>query len=118
MANPYDKDLEDQTALYAGSTNGTAYDVSRFARMSIVLDVTDITGAPTSLDVKLQHSADGTNYGDFKTGVAFTQVTSSTGTETIRLGAVGLKYVRTVSAIVGGTASKHYTFTVKAVGNQ
>jgi hypothetical protein len=96
---------------------GDAVDVRRFQAMTLVLRVTEVTGSPTSLDVKLQHSADGTNFGDFKTAVAFTQVTTSTTEESLRLGSVALGWVRAVGTIVGGGTGKDYTYVVYAVGN-
>jgi hypothetical protein len=98
------------------TVTGDAVDVRRFSAITLHLDVT-VTGAPTTLDVKLQHSADGTNFGDFKTSVAFTQITTSNANEALRLGACALGWIRAVGTIVGGASGKDYTIDCYAVGN-
>lgn len=98
------------------TTNGTGVDASGSREFCAVLNVSSVRGAPTSLDVSIQGSYDGTNYGDFKTALAFTQVTTGTGTECLRF-TYGGKYLRAVATIVGGASgTKAYTFSVYLLG--
>ena len=117
MARCRDYTLLALGARYAATTTGDAVDIGASQDLLIALTVSTITGSPTSLDVKLQGSCDGTNFGDFSTAVAFTQVTSATGTECIRLSGLGAQWVRAVATIVGGVVTTAtYTFKVLVTG--
>lgn len=95
--------------------NGSAVDVGWARDLNVVLYVSAITGAPTTLDVTLQASYDGTNFAALATAVSFTQVTTVAGTQTRQLTNFGAKWIRAVATIVGGTG-KTYTFSVLAHG--
>ncbi len=99
------------------TTNGSCVDVGAANDLVLVLNVSKITGAPTSLDVSIQGSYDGTNFGAFKTAIAFTQVTSATGVECLQVTNFGGRFIRAVATIVGGeSGAKEYTFSVYAHG--
>jgi len=97
------------------SENGGAVDVGHSRDLNVVLNVTAITGAPTSLDVTLQTSYNGTNFAAFATAITFTQVTTATGLQTKQITNFGGKWIRAVATIVGGSG-KTYTFSVLAHG--
>jgi len=100
------------SGTYYETETGTGVDVSPEQEFCAVLYCSAVTGAPTSLDVKLQGSYDGTNYGDFKTALAFTQLTTATATQCLRFTFAG-KWIRAVATIVGGAdGTKEYTFSV------
>ena len=103
------------SAARATSENGAAVDVSHSRDLNVVLYVTAITTAPTSLDVTLQTSYDGTNFVAFGTAINFTQVTTATGLQSKQITNFGGKWIRAVATIVGGTG-KTYTFSVLAHG--
>ena len=117
MARCRDYTLLASGERYAATTTGDAVDISAVQDLCLALTVSAITGAPTSLDVKLQASCDGSNFGDFSTAVGFTQVTSAAGTECIRLAGLGAQWLRAVATIVGGVeTTATYTFKVLATG--
>lgn len=94
------------------TVTGTGVDVSAAHDFVAVLRLTAVTGAPTTLDVTLEGSYDGTNYGAFVTAKAFTQLVTTPGAECLRF-TFGGKWLRVVGTIVDGTSgSKDYTFSV------
>jgi len=97
------------------SATGSGVEVGPYRELTVVLRVASKQGSPTSLDVKLQTSTDGTNFGDFKTAQAFTQVTGATALEALQVTCFG-RFVRVVATMVGGGASTGWTFGVTAIG--
>jgi len=104
------------SAARDASVAGDAVDVSHSKDLVVVLRCTVKTGSPTSLDVKLQGSYDGTNFFDFKTALAFTQITAANG-ECLQIANLGAKFIRAYATIVGGTpTTATFTFSVYAHG--
>ena len=101
-------------ARYQDET-GSVIDTHNWMEGVAVLHVPTITGLPTSLNVKIQGSADGINFGDFKPSLAFTEVTATPVTECIAIENCGF-WLRAVATVVGGTIRKSYTFSVSFVG--
>lgn len=91
-------------ARLSATTTGSGVDIQRFAGLSkIVLSASNTEGAGQTADVKLQHSDDNTTFVD--AGVAFTQVTNTTGgVQEIMVNVDKLKrYVRVVDTLAGTT---------------
>jgi len=103
------------SAAYENSASGIV-DVSMYDEVTFVLDVASKEGSPTSLDVALQGSADGNDFGAFKTAQAFTQVTdvAARHIECFPLTNTG-GWIKVNAVMVGGSAGNGYTFGVKAV---
>src|ERR1041384_1685727 len=98
-----------------GTTTGTATDISGTNATGCVgfLNVTAQAGTNPTLDVKIQDSPDGTLWFDVP-GLTFTQVTASTGQQTLQATrAIGQK-LRAI-ATVGGSATPTFTFSVGVV---
>jgi|GEM_PF-960733 len=84
--------------------------------LKIILNSSAATaGTNPTLDVKVQHSVDGsTGWAD--TGSAFTQVTTVAGLQTLGIDTRALHaYIRIIGTI-GGTASPAFTYGVEGVG--
>jgi len=100
------------SGTYFETETGTGVDVSAEQEFCAVLYCSAITGAPTSLDVTLEGSYDGTNYGAFKTALAFSQLVTTPGTECLRF-TFGGQWLRAVGTIVDGAdGTKDYTFSI------
>ena len=102
-------------ATFTSDTNGTAVDCGEYdGPVAVVLNCSAGTGDKTC-DVKLQSSdTSGGTYGDIS-GAAFTQVTTTAGSEKIVVNLAGAKrYVRAV-VDVGGT-SPSFIVGVQLVG--
>jgi hypothetical protein len=100
----------------AASANGPSVDVSSFdGRALLILNAAATEGADHTLDVKLQHSDDGTAWEDFP-GLAFDQVTNANPLfQVLEFEASGLKkYARAVSTLAGTTPAA--TRSVSLVG--
>lgn len=98
----------------SASANGTSQYVSKLTAKAFLgqLIATDNGGVTPTLDVKIQHSLDGTNWYDY---ITFTQVTTgSNNTEAIapsnETGHI-FPYVRAVSTM--GGSGLNYTYTTK-----
>jgi hypothetical protein len=99
-----------------GATNGVAVDASLVGAnfLSALLSVGAVSSL-TSLDVKIQASADGATGWTDISGAAFTQVTAANALEVIDFqmptaasnAAAPYRYVRAVAAIVGTSALAH-----------
>lgn len=86
--------------------NGAAVDVTNYIGKALLhLDASATAGADNTLDVKLQHSADGTSWAD--AGVAFAQVTNAAASlQTVEVDVDRFKkYVRAVDDVAGTTPS-------------
>lgn len=92
------------------SEDSQAVGVNGFSTLVLHLEVSAVAGTSPTLDVRLQDSADGTNWAD--TGAAFTQ-TTAVGVKRLVANNVG-RYVRAVATIGGTTPS--FTFSLLAVG--
>lgn len=114
MARVKEFSLLAETARIATAT-GDAVDVSGYTNLVATLYCPTKTGTPTTLDVKLQGSYDGTNFGDFVTAKAFTQITT-TGTECLEVTNFGGKWIRAVGTMVGGSAGNGWTYSVLVHG--
>lgn len=104
-----EKRLTLQDGQLLATTNGSTFDLPLKTRDLIGhLNVTAINGA-TTLDVKLQHSPDGTLWYDL--GSAFAQLVGVTGDETVRITVSTFEFVRMAATLAGATQDA--TLTVK-----
>lgn len=88
-------------AQSAGSgANGTGVDVRDYQGViNIVLDVAN--GGTSTLDMKIQDSADNSSFADV-TGLAFTQVSTTASLQTLGVDSrLVRRYIRAVSTIAG-----------------
>lgn len=104
-------------AEVTASGNGSAIDISDFYGLAkFTLDSTAGLDADDTLDVKLQHSADGSTGWTDITGGAFAQVTDAGAAfETLTIDIDGLDgYIRAVDT-VAGTPTFHRAVTMAGV---
>lgn len=96
-----EKSVSLQNGQLLTTTNGAAVDLPGKTKDLIAwLNVTAINGA-TTLDVKIQHSPDKTNWYDL--GSAFTQLVGVTGNELVRITDSSFQFVRMVATLAGAT---------------
>jgi hypothetical protein len=92
-----------------GTTTGLDNSASTANGAAAYLQVTAASGTTPTLDVKVQHSSDGTTYADLLT---FTQVTAANAYERVATTGTVNRYLR-VEFTIGGT-SPDFTFHVAA----
>ena len=92
-------------AAIAVTTNGAAFDLRPYdGDIRLMLNSAAGTGTTPTLDVKIQHSDDGTTWVD--SGVTFTRVTTVAATEVLAQTAERFKrYIRAVDTVGGTTPS-------------
>lgn len=90
----------------AAATNGASFDLLTYdGDVRIVLNASATGGAGQTLDVKIQHSADGSTWTD--SGVAFAQVTNAAASyQTLSAAAEQFhRYIRVVDTVAGSSPS-------------
>ncbi len=102
-------------AAREASVNGDKLDLSAWREAIVYLEVASKQGAPTSLDLKIQTSPDGTTWHDFKPAAAFTQVTGATAAEALQITNFG-QWIRAVGTMVGGGTGVGWTYGVTVRG--
>jgi len=105
--------LKDETIEHDASGITKAFDVSALKVLFLTLVISEVTGTNPTLDLWLEHSADGVNwrnlYDDFKQG-AFPRLTA-TGTRTMQITKF-TKFLR-ASWFMGGSSAS-FTFDLAA----
>lgn len=103
-------------ASFTSTANGSSVCLPRLSD-DFVFYLKAINGAGSSptLDVKVQHSDDESNWVDLD-GMSFTQATSGTSTQFKQLNSAAVHVLRCVRVVatIGGTSSPSYDVTVKA----
>lgn len=92
-----------------GTTSGLDNGASTADGAAAYLQVTAASGTTPTLDVKVQHSSDGSTYADL---ITFTQVTAANAYERVAVTGTVNRYLR-VEFTIGGT-SPDFTFHVAA----
>lgn len=94
--------------------NSGALPCPKALNLSILIEVTAQSGTAPTLDLSVEWSMDGTNFGAAQTADAFTQITTTTPTRAVKSFSVKAPYYRLVWTI-GGT-SPSYTFSATRYG--
>lgn len=100
------------SAARTASGEGSVLDLEKSKELIATLDVTAASGTSPTLDVKLQHSPDGSKWSDL--GTAFAQKTAA-GRE-VKVFTQFHRFVKVVYTI-GGT-SPSFTFSVEATAKE
>lgn len=103
------------TAALSVTTNGTGVDITQYqGKFAIILDSGAGAGGTTTLDVKIQDSADGSTGWADVSGATFTQVTTVASRQKIGvLSDICKQYIRAVATIGAGAT---FSFSVNALG--
>ena len=94
------------------SGEGSSLDLGNTRELIVTLDVSTASGTSPTLDVKLQHSPDGSLWSDL--GTAFAQKTGVA--REVKVFTQYHRYVKVVYTIAGTTPS--FTFSVKATAKE
>ena len=105
-ANQYPAVIVSAVALRASTANGANFENTGYIGMGQAVLVAGAQGSGITLDVKLQHSADGSTSWTDITGATFTQVGNAAACQGIPVDLSAAKhYIRAVFTVAGGSAT-------------
>lgn len=96
--------------------NSGAFNAPKGLYLNLLLEVTAQSGTTPTLDVTVEWSMDGTNFGQGQPSDAFTQVTTTVPTRVVKQFNTKAPYFRVVYTIGGTTPNYTFQVTRYAVG--